>query len=286
MVLFATIDCRSCSGRYVTMAAAAWATGSAAAACAVMTFLVLMGVATALVGLLPLAQIGPWAPARWCCCASCRASRPAANGGRGADVGGICAAQPAWLLRIVQADRRPDRARSSPPRAADPDYHPPQTGDDRMGLVIPIPSFVVLMWFGAVIRRTVEESPVFQAMHSARELLRDFARPVHRPQQQKSAHGADLQATPRRRLHPDSPSSSAMASTSLKLAVRPDPAVLPPAASAWFAVTLLGSLMGDWIGRVRTFQIGFVLMVLRSDPDVVPDRHQEHRTRSLSPRSA
>lgn len=43
--------------------------------------LMLMGGATALIGLLPsAARIASGPPSCWCCCASCRASPPAASG--------------------------------------------------------------------------------------------------------------------------------------------------------------------------------------------------------------
>jgi MFS family permease len=35
---------------------------------------------------------------------------------------------------------------------------------------------------------------------------------------------------------------------------------------SWFVFTLLGGLMGDWIGRVRSFQIGYAIMVLWAIP--------------------
>ena len=38
------------------------------------------------------------------------------------------------------------------------------------------------------------------------------------------------------------------------------------AAVAWFAFTLIGGYLGDVIGRVRTFQIGYALMVLWAVP--------------------
>jgi MFS family permease len=38
------------------------------------------------------------------------------------------------------------------------------------------------------------------------------------------------------------------------------------AAVGWFAFTLLGGLLGDWIGRVRTFQIGYGIMVVWAVP--------------------
>ena len=38
------------------------------------------------------------------------------------------------------------------------------------------------------------------------------------------------------------------------------------AAGVWLATTLLGGWLGDRIGRVRTFQIGYVLLALWAVP--------------------
>ena len=49
------------------------------------------------------------------------------------------------------------------------------------------------------------------------------------------------------------------------------------AAAVWLATTLLGGWLGDRIGRVRTFQIGYVLLALWAVPMWGLHRRRRHR---------
>jgi MFS family permease len=134
------------------------------------------------------------------------------------------------------------------------------------GWRIPFLFSVVLIVVGAVIRRTVEESPVFKAMHQRRkessaplkDLLRDYSKDILRTAltfMANNAAGYILIAF-----------LISYGLNTLKLPTNQILLMSTLAAFGWFAFTLLGGLMGDWIGRVRTFQIGYGLMVLWAIP--------------------
>jgi MFS family permease len=134
------------------------------------------------------------------------------------------------------------------------------------GWRIPFLFSIVLIVVGAVIRRTVDESPVFKAMHQRRkessaplrELFRDHSREIVRTAlifMANNAAGYILIAF--------------IISYGLNVLKLPSDQILlvsTLAACGWFAFTLLGGLMGDWLGRVRTFQIGFCLLILWAIP--------------------
>jgi MFS family permease len=137
-----------------------------------MVTLILMGIATTLVGLLPTyAAIGIAAPILLCCCASCRGSLPAASGA------GRCS----WP--------------SSTPRARGVFGASPQMGVPLglllasgmlalMALIAPGEAFLqwgwrvpfllsfVLIVIGYYVRRRVEESPVFAELAERKEETR------------------------------------------------------------------------------------------------------------------
>ncbi len=233
----------------------------------VMT-LVLMGVATALVGLLPTyAQIGPWAPALLVLL------RILQGFSAGGEWGG------AALMSVEYAPRNRRSFFGSFPQIGTPIGMILATGVlwiltttlgkpamIEWGWRIPFLVSIVLIVVGAVIRRTVEESPVFQAMHKRRKEssapLRDLFR----------GHSKEILRTALIFMANNAAGYILIAfiiSYGLNTLKLPSDQILlvsTLAAFGWFAFTLLGGLMGDWIGRVRTFQIGFVLMALWAIP--------------------
>ena len=230
--------------------------------------LVLMGVATALVGLLPTyAQIGALAPAlliflrilqgfsaggEWGGAALMSVEFAPLNKRSffgafpqiGTPLGMILATGVLWLLTTT-------------------------LGKQAMiewGWRIPFLLSIVLIVIGIVIRRSVEESPVFQAMHRRRkessaplaELFRSHAGDIMRTAlifMANNAAGYILIAF----MISYGANTLKMPSDQLLL-------VSTLAAVSWFIFTLLGGVLGDRIGRVRTFQIGYALLVLWAVP--------------------
>lgn len=233
----------------------------------VMT-LVLMGVATALVGVLPTyAQIGAWAPVLLVLL------RILQGFSAGGEWGG------AALMSVESAPRDKRSFFGAFPQIGTPLGMILATGVlwilttvlgkpamTEWGWRIPFLVSIVLIAIGAVIRRTVEESPVFRAMHQRRkessaplrDLFRGHSREILRTAlifMANNAAGYILIAF-----------IISYGLNTLKLPSDQILLVSTLAAFGWFAFTLLGGLMGDWIGRVRTFQIGFVFMALWAIP--------------------
>src|ERR1700753_3403257 len=227
----------------------------------VMT-LVLMGAATALIGVLPTyAQIGAWAPALLIIL------RILQGFSAGGEWGG------AALMAVEYAPAEKRSLFGSFPQIGTPLGMILATGAlwgltsllgkqamVEWGWRIPFLFSVVLIVVGAVIRRTVEESPVFKAMHQRRkessaplkDLLRDYSKDILRPAltfMANHAAGYILIAF-----------LISYGLNTLKLPTNQILLMSTLAAFGWFAFTLLGGLMGDWIGRVRTFQIGYGLV--------------------------
>jgi len=134
------------------------------------------------------------------------------------------------------------------------------------GWRIPFLFSIVLIVIGIVIRRTVEESPVFLAMQRRHressapiaELFGSNAREILRTAlifMANNAAGYILIAF----MISYGAAALKMPSDQLLLAST-------LAAVSWFIFTLLGGVLGDRIGRVKTFQIGYALMVLWAVP--------------------
>jgi metabolite-proton symporter len=134
------------------------------------------------------------------------------------------------------------------------------------GWRIPFLFSVVLIVVGIVIRRTVEESPVFKAMQRRHkessaplaELFRGHTKEILRTAlifMANNAAGYILIAF----MISYGANTLKMPSEQLLLAST-------LAAVSWFIFTLLGGALGDRIGRVKTFQIGYALMVLWAVP--------------------
>lgn len=134
------------------------------------------------------------------------------------------------------------------------------------GWRVPFLLSVLLIVVGTFIRRAVEESPVFLEM-----------------QARKRASAAPLGQLLRR--HPREVLLTALifvgnsaagyllvgffisyGSRALKMPAQQVLMACTLAAAVWLATTLLGGWLGDRIGRVRTFQIGYVLLALWAVP--------------------
>jgi MFS family permease len=233
----------------------------------VMT-LILMGSATALIGLLPTyAQIGAWAPALL------MFLRILQGFSAGGEWGG------AALMAVEYAPVNRRSFFGSFPQIGTPLGMILATGVlwamtavlgkqamAEWGWRLPFLFSIVLILIGAVIRRSVEESPVFKAMHQRRkessaplrELFRHHSGKIFRTAltfMANNAAGYILIAF--------------IISYGLNVLKMPSDQLLlvsTLAAVSWFAFTLLGGLMGDWIGRVRSFQIGYAIMVVWAVP--------------------
>jgi MFS family permease len=233
----------------------------------VMT-LILMGTATALIGVLPTyGQIGAWAPALL------MFLRILQGFSAGGEWGG------AALMSVEYAPVNRRSFFGSFPQIGTPLGMILATGVlwaltsalgkqamVEWGWRIPFLFSIVLIVIGAVIRRSVEESPVFRAMHQRRkessaplrELFRHHSGKILRTAltfMANNAAGYILIAF----IISYGLNTLKMPSNELLL-------VSTLAAVSWFAFTLLGGLMGDWIGRVRSFQIGYAIMAVWAVP--------------------
>ena len=134
------------------------------------------------------------------------------------------------------------------------------------GWRLPFLFSVVLIIAGSIIRRTVEESPVFEKMHQRR---RESSAPLKFLFQRfwkeivltalifvgNNAAGYLLIAF-----------FIAYGQKVMHLPQLPLLAVCTVAAVGWLIFTLIGGLMGDRYGRVRTFQLGYVALALWAVP--------------------
>jgi MFS family permease len=230
--------------------------------------LILMGSATALIGLLPTyARIGAWAPALL------MFLRILQGFSAGGEWGG------AALMAVEYAPVNRRSFFGSFPQIGTPLGMILATGVlwamtaalgkqamAEWGWRLPFLFSIVLIVIGAVIRRSVEESPVFKAMHQRRkessaplrELFRHHSGKIFRTAltfMANNAAGYILIAF--------------IISYGLNVLKMPSDQLLlvsTLAAVGWFAFTLLGGLMGDWIGRVRSFQIGYAIMAVWAVP--------------------
>ncbi|MBA8841867.1 MFS transporter [Ochrobactrum sp. RH2CCR150] len=232
------------------------------------TTLILMGMATSLIGLLPPhAQIGIWAPillvalrilqgfsagGEWGGAALMAVEHAPVNRRSyfgafpqiGVPIGLIMATGTLFTLRSVLSD------------------------DDFLswGWRLPFLFSIVLIAIGWMIRRAVEESPVFkeirerrkEASAPLRQLFHTHSREVILTALIFMANNAAgyiliafLVSYGQSALH--LPGSSVLITCTI-------------AAGAWLVFTIVGGIMGDRIGRVRTFQIGYVALLLWAIP--------------------
>ena len=230
--------------------------------------LVLMGASTALIGLLPTyAQIGAWAPVllvalrilqgfsaggEWGGAALMAVEHAPVNRRSffgsfpqiGVPIGLILATSVLWGLTAMLG----------------------REGFAAWGWRVPFLLSVVLIVIGSVIRRTVEESPVFEAMHKRRK---ESSAPLTRLFRH---HSRQIVLTALTFVANNAAGYVLIAffisygQRSLGLPVGPLLLSCTLAAVGWLFFTLLGGRMGDRLGRVRTFQIGYVLLALWAIP--------------------
>jgi MFS family permease len=233
----------------------------------VMT-LILMGSATALIGVLPTyGQIGAWAPALL------MLLRILQGFSAGGEWGG------AALMSVESAPVNKRSFFGSFPQIGTPLGMILATGVlwamtsalgkqamIEWGWRIPFLFSIVLIVIGGIIRRSVEESPVFKAMHQRRKESTAPLRELFRN------HSGEILRTALTFMANNAAGYILIAFivsyglNTLKLPSNDVLLVSTLAAVGWFAFTLLGGLLGDRLGRVRTFQIGYAIMVLWAVP--------------------
>jgi MFS family permease len=134
------------------------------------------------------------------------------------------------------------------------------------GWRLPFLFSVVLIVAGSVIRRSVEESPVFERIHERR---RESSAPLgllFRHHSKQIVLTALIFAANNAAGYLLIAFFIAYGEKTLHLPALPLLAVCTLAAVAWLIFTLIGGLMGDRYGRVRTFQIGYVALALWAVP--------------------
>jgi MFS family permease len=227
-----------------------------------------MGASTMLIGLLPTyAQIGPWAPI------ALILLRVVQGFSAGGEWGGAA---------LMAVEHAPTNRRSF--FGAFPQIGVPigltiatlvllglttAIGEEafaQWGWRLPFLFSVALIVAGSVIRRSVEESPVFERMHQRR---RESSAPLgllFRRYSKQIALTALIFVANNAAGYLLIAFFIAYGEKALHLPPLPLLAVCTVAAVAWLVFTLIGGLMGDRYGRVRTFQIGYVALALWAIP--------------------
>ena len=233
----------------------------------VMT-LVLMGGSTMLIGLLPsYAQIGVWAPILLVLL------RVVQGFSAGGEWGG------AALMSVEHAPRHRRSFFGSFPQIGVPiglvlatlvlSVLTSSMSNEQFlawGWRIPFLLSLGLVWVGSLIRRTVGESPIFEQMHARKAESSAPLRTLF------SAHGGQVLRTALIFVGNNAAGylliAFFVASGRKRLGLAATPLLLTcmAASVSWLLFTLLGGIMGDRLGRVRTFQIGYVLLALWAVP--------------------
>src|SRR5260370_19450729 len=134
------------------------------------------------------------------------------------------------------------------------------------GRLLPFLFSVALVFTGFLIRRTVEEAPVYEQMHRRRK---ESSAPLG---ELFRHHGKQVLLTALIFMGNNAAGYLLIAffitygDKSLHLPTSELLSVCTLAAVAWLGSTLVGGVMGDRIGRVRTFQIGYVGLALWAIP--------------------
>lgn len=230
--------------------------------------LLLMGASTVLIGLLPTyAQIGVWAPILLVLL------RLVQGFSAGGEWGG------AALMAVEHAPVHKRSFFGSFPQIGVPlgmviatlvllaltsAIGPEQFAE--WGWRLPFLFSIVLIIVGSLIRRTVEESPVFEEMHQRRK---ESSAPLSRLFKN---HTREVILTALIFVGVNASGYLLIAffiSYGQRVLQLPPGAVLTIctiAAVSWLVFTLIGGYLGDRLGRVRTFQIGYVGMALWAIP--------------------
>ena len=125
---------------------------------------------------------------------------------------------------------------------------------------------IVLIIAGSIIRRTVEEFPVFEEMHKRRK---ESSAPLG---ELFRSHTKQILLTT---LIFVGNNAAGYLLIAFFISYGQQSLHLPPAqllfvctlaAGAWLAFTLVGGFLGDKIGRVRTFQVGYIALALWAVP--------------------
>lgn len=230
--------------------------------------LVLMGAATALIGLLPTyAQIGVWAPILLVLLRIVQ----------GFSAGGEWGGAALMAVEYAPADRR--SVFGSFPQVGVPLGMILATGVllgltlllgqeamTQWGWRVPFLFSILLIVIGAVIRFSIEETPVFRALQQRR---RESAAPLN---ELFAGHSGRILRTALTFIANNAAGYiliAFMISYGGKVAKPPQAQLLAVAtlsAFTWLLFTLLGGWLGDRIGRIRTFQIGYALLFLWAVP--------------------
>ena len=230
--------------------------------------LIMMGAATALIGLLPTyAQAGAWAPV------ALIALRILQGFSAGGEWGG------AALMAVEHAPVDKRSFFGSFPQVGVPigmilatavllvlNNALGKEAFAEWGWRLPFLFSIALIIVGSLIRRTVEESPVFEEMHRRRKessapLAQLFAQHSRSVVLSALIFIANNAAGYLLIAFVISYGQKALGLPATDLLV-----ACTLAAFGWLAFTLVGGHLGDRIGRVRTFQIGYLLMALWAIP--------------------
>ena len=230
--------------------------------------LVLMGAATALIGLLPTyAQIGVWAPILLVVLRILQ----------GFSAGGEWGGAALMAVEYAPADKR--SVYGSFPQIGVPLGMILATGVllgltlllgqeamTQWGWRVPFLLSIVLIVIGAVIRFSIEETPVFRVLQQRR---RESAAPLN---ELFGGHRARILRTALTFIANNAAGYiliAFMISYGGKVVKLPQAQLLAVAtlsAFTWLLFTLLGGWLGDRIGRIRTFQIGYAVLFLWAVP--------------------
>jgi MFS family permease len=119
---------------------------------------------------------------------------------------------------------------------------------------------------GSVIRRTVEESPVFEELHERRKETSVPLRQLFRGNTREVTLAALIFVGNNAAGYLLLAFFISYGQTVLHLPSGQVLAASTFAAAGWLGFTLLGGVLGDKIGQVRTFQIGYILLALWAVP--------------------
>ncbi len=134
------------------------------------------------------------------------------------------------------------------------------------GWRLPFLSSIVLIVIGFVIRRSVEESPVFERMRLRRKQSSAPIRVLFRDHWRKVLQAALIFMANNAAGYLLIAFFISYGQKTVHLPATTMLTVCTLAAVGWLLFTILGGILGDRIGRVRTFQIGYVALAIWAVP--------------------